>query len=111
MPVNSLEKEWFASIADDNMADDLKSVNLKMQEFLGEKLAKKLESDDPKVQEYIERKSYLIALDTDYDIDMPPLIGLDETMYVATMGHKTNHWFDPNCYFGWAFHPRHGRYT
>ena len=77
----------------------------------GEKNADELSSDDPKVQEFIERKSYLIALDPEHDIDMPPEIGLDATKYVATLAHKTNHWFSPNCFFSWAVHPRHGRYT
>ena len=75
----------------------------------GEDAAEALSSEDPKIQQFIERKSYLIALNPEHDIDMPPETGLDDTKYLATLGHKTNHWFSPNCYFGWAVHPIHGR--
>eukprot|EP00090_Calanus_glacialis_P009253 TRINITY_DN17640_c0_g1_i1.p1 TRINITY_DN17640_c0_g1~~TRINITY_DN17640_c0_g1_i1.p1 ORF type:complete len:464 (+),score=104.47 TRINITY_DN17640_c0_g1_i1:132-1523(+) len=90
IPVNSLEDIWVGEVG-------------------GEDIAESLNSEDSKVKELIERKSYLIALDPEHDIDMPPEIGLDSSKYVATLGHKTNHWFSPNCYFGWAVHPRHGR--
>lgn len=90
IPVNSLEDIWVGEVG-------------------GEDIAESLDSEDSKVKELIERKSYLIALDPEHDIDMPPEIGLDSSKYVATLGHKTNHWFSPNCYFGWAVHPRHGR--
>ena len=90
MPVNYLEHAWVEQVGGEDAAD-----------VLGK--------DDPALLAFIERKSYLIALDPEHDLDMPPEIGLDQSKYVATLGHKTNHWFAPNCYFGWAVHPRHGR--
>ena len=90
VPVNYLEQTWVEQVGGEDAADVLSK-------------------DDPAVLAFIERKSYLIALDPEHDIDMPPEIGLDQSKYVATLGHKTNHWFTPNCYFGWATHPRHGR--
>ena len=68
-----------------------------------------LKREDPLCQEFIERKSYLIALDEENDLDIPPDIAVDNQRFRATSGHKTNHWFAPNCYFGWALHPIHGR--
>ena len=68
-----------------------------------------LKREDPLCQEFIERKSYLIALDEENDLDLPPDIAVDSQRFRATSGHKTNHWFAPNCYFGWALHPIHGR--
>ena len=68
-----------------------------------------MNNDDQDFEEYLERKSYLIALDTEYDLDIPPWIANNSDSYVATLGHKINHWFKPNCYFGWAVHPLYGR--
>ena len=70
---------------------------------------RKMNNDDQDFEEYLERKSYLIALDTEYDLDIPPWIANNSDSYVATLGHKINHWFKPNCYFGWAVHPLYGR--
>ena len=68
-----------------------------------------LKREDDLCQEFIERKSYLIALDHENDLDIPPDIAADSERFRATSGHKTNHWFAPSCYFGWALHPIHGR--
>ena len=68
-----------------------------------------LKQEDSLCQEFIERKSYLIALDHEHDLDIPPDIAVDSDRFRATSGHKTNHWFAPNCFFGWALHPIHGR--
>ena len=69
-----------------------------------------LKPDDALFEEFIERKSYLIALDEEYDLDIPPEVAVSTEKFIATSAHKTNHWFTPNCYFGWALHPIHGRY-
>ena len=69
-----------------------------------------LKPEDVLFNQFIERKSYLIALDEDYDLDIPPEMAVSSDKFRATSGHKTNHWFSPNCYFGWALHPIHGRY-
>ena len=90
VPVDWLEANWTLSVG-------------------GEDIANSLLPGDPKLQEFIYRKSYLIALDLQHDLDMPPEIGKNTTKYQATLGHKVNHWFEPNCYFGWAVHPRLGR--
>lgn len=74
----------------------------------GEITAMSLSAEDPRLLEYIERKSYLIALDPETDLDIPPAVA-DMAVYRATLAHKTNHWFIPNCYFGWAVHPVHGK--
>jgi len=58
--------------------------------------------------EYLQRNSYIIALNEIHDLDMPPDVGADCNRYNATLGHKANHEFFPNCFFGWAIHPRFG---
>jgi hypothetical protein len=45
---------------------------------------------DPRLEEYMHRKSYLVALDPETDIDIPPEIGRDTARYNATLGHKVN---------------------
>ena len=71
----------------------------------------KLSEVDPLFGEYIERKSYLIALDPEHDLDIPPDLANKVDRYRATLGHKVNHWFKPNTYFSWAVHPLFGRYA
>ena len=73
----------------------------------GRKNFENMKDEDPMFLEYIERKSYLIALDLDHDLDIPPEIASDSDKYRATLGHKANHWFQPNSYFSWAVHPHH----
>ena len=68
-----------------------------------------LSENDPLFDEYLERKSYVIGLDMDHDLDLPPEIANNTERYCATLGHKVNHAVRPNCYFGWAFHPLYGR--
>ena len=51
----------------------------------------KLSEDDPLFGEYIERKSYLIALDPEHDLDIPPDLANNVDRYRATLGHKVNH--------------------
>jgi len=51
-----------------------------------------------------ERNMYNIALDIGEEdqnlcIDLPPELGNDVTKYRATLGHKVNHSFEPNCEF------------
>ena len=48
---------------------------------------------------YLERKSYLVALDLETDIDIPPELR-ETTSYNASLGHKVNHWPLPNSYIG-----------
>ena len=90
VPVDWLETTWMDSLG-------------------GEQVANTLQPGDNKLEEFIQRKSYLIALDKEHDLDMPPEMGRNTSLYQATLGHKVNHWFAPNCYFGWAVHPRFGR--
>ena len=90
VPVDWLEKVWVESLG-------------------GEEVAHSLQPGDARLEEFIQRKSYLIALDKEHDLDMPPDLGRNISLYQATLGHKVNHWFAPNCYFGWAVHPRFGR--
>ena len=89
VPIDWLEATWLASLGGD--------------------VADSLVPGDPQLEDFIHRKSYLIALDREHDLDMPPEIGRNVSLYQATLGHKVNHWFEPNCYFGWAVHPRFGR--
>ena len=57
-----------------------------------------------------ERLSYNIHMpeDEDFFIDLPPSKA-DLSVYCASLGHKVNHSFIPNCRFGTMFHPRWGR--
>ena len=57
-----------------------------------------------------ERLSYNIHMpeDEDFFIDLPPSKA-DLSVYCASLGHKVNHSFIPNCSFGTMFHPRWGR--
>ena len=75
----------------------------------GEEKFEKMSEDDKKFQAYLERKSYIIALDKSHDIDIEPDIAMHLDKYRATLGHKVNHWYRPNSYFAWAFHPLFGR--
>merc|ERR1719219_2720247 len=45
-----------------------------------------LKREDPLCQEFIERKSYLIALDEENDLDLPPDIAVDNQRFRATSG-------------------------
>ena len=67
-----------------------------------------LQQNDSRLATYLERKSYLVALDKETDIDIPPELR-DTKSYNATLGHKVNHWPLPNSYIGWGIHPRFGR--
>ena len=75
----------------------------------GEHVLENMDDDDPMFLEYLERKSYLIGLDLDHDLDIPPEIANNTEVYRATLGHKVNHSPRPNSYFGWAYHPLFGR--
>ena len=83
--------------------------NLWIQKLGGKENLENLSDDDPKFLEYLERKSYLIGLDLDHDLDIPPEIANNTDIYRATLGHKVNHSPRPNSYFGWAYHPLYGR--
>jgi len=50
---------------------------------------------------------YKIRLTDDTDIDIPQA-WLDTESYCATLAHKTNHSFTPNCQWNDFFHPRFG---
>ena len=52
-----------------------------------------------RLADYLERKSYLVALDKELDIDIPPELR-DTKSYNATLGHKVNHWPLPNSFIG-----------
>ena len=67
-----------------------------------------LQRNDSRLAAYLERKSYVVALDMETDIDIPPELR-DTKSYNATLGHKVNHWPLPNSYIGWGIHPRFGR--
>ena len=67
-----------------------------------------LQHNDSRLATYLESKSYLVALDLETDIDIPPELR-DTKSYNASLGHKVNHWPLPNSYIGWAIHPRFGR--
>ena len=83
--------------------------NLWIEKVGGRENFLKLKPDDPLFNEFIERKSYLIALDKEHDLDLPTELAVSREKFLATSAHKANHWFSPNCYFGWALHPIHGR--
>ena len=38
-----------------------------------------------------------IAGNTEYYIDLPLHVGRDSSLYRASLGHKVNHSFTPNC--------------
>ena len=80
-----------------------------IQKLNGKENFENMKIEDPLFMEYVNRKSYLIALDPDHDLDIPPEIANDSEKYRATLGHKVNHWFQPNSYFSWAVHPLYGR--
>ena len=75
----------------------------------GEEHFELMSEDDPRFKAYLERKSYIIALDPSQDIDIEPAIANSLDKYRATLGHKVNHWYKPNSYFAWAVHPLFGR--
>jgi len=58
------------------------------------------------------RNVYKIKIDsnTTYYIDLPLELGRDttETGYQASLGHKVNHSFTPNCRYRQMHHPRWG---
>ena len=80
-----------------------------IEKMEGEENFEKLREDDPKFKAYVERKSYIIALDPSHDLDIEPDIANNLEKYRATLGHKVNHWYKPNSYFAWAVHPLFGR--
>ncbi|XP_023324584.1 histone-lysine N-methyltransferase SETD7 [Eurytemora carolleeae] len=61
-------------------------------------------------EEAYDRLSYNIHMpqDEDFFLDIPPLYRSLEN-YSASLGHKVNHSFKPNCRFSTIFHPRWGR--
>ena len=83
------------------------SLEKAFKEELGAPLTS-LQHNDSRLAAYLERKSYLVALDLETDIDIPPELR-DTKSYNATLGHKVNHWPLPNSYIGWGIHPRFGR--
>jgi len=69
-------------------------------------LAKDCDTDE----EIYERLSYNIHMpqDAEFFLDIP--VKFRETSnYCATLGHKVNHSFHPNCEFSTLYHPRFGR--
>ena len=86
------------------------SVKKAMIESMGgEEDFENMREDDPRFKAYLERKSYIIALDPSHDIDIEPDVANNLNQYRATLGHKVNHWYKPNSYFAWAVHPLFGR--
>ena len=61
-------------------------------------------------EERYERLAYNIHMPEDehFFLDFPPNKA-DLTIYRASLGHKVNHSFLPNCKFGVMWHPRWGR--
>lgn len=61
-------------------------------------------------QERYERLAYNIHMpeDENFYIDFPPNQA-DTRKYCASLGHKVNHSFHPNCEFGTVQHPVWGR--
>ena len=49
-----------------------------------------------------------ISLDENYVIDVPDLYS-DINVYCATLGHKANHSFNPNCKYSLFQHPYFGK--
>ena len=62
------------------------------------------------LDEVYERLAYNIHMPEDetFYIDFPPSQAR-LSVYSASLGHKVNHSFKPNCVFGSMFHPRWGR--
>lgn len=58
----------------------------------------------------LSMKVYTIKLgeDSTFYLDLPFNLGQDTTKYRATLGHKANHSFRPNCRYGQIRHPRWG---
>ena len=83
--------------------------NTMIESLGGEEDFEQMREDDPRFQAYLDRKSYIIALDPSHDIDIEPGIANNLDKYRATLGHKVNHWYKPNSYFAWALHPLFGR--
>lgn len=53
---------------------------------------------------------YKIKIDSNntYYIDLPLEVGRDTGLYRASLGHKVNHSFTPNCRYRQMQHPRWG---
>ncbi|KAL7746500.1 Histone-lysine N-methyltransferase setd7 [Sorochytrium milnesiophthora] len=54
-----------------------------------------------------ELNANTISLDDETVLDVPPDMN-PCSVYRATLGHKVNHAFKPNCRYDWVFHPRFG---
>ena len=57
-----------------------------IQKLNGKENFENMKIEDPLFMEYVNRKSYLIALDPDHDLDIPPEIANDSEKYRATLG-------------------------
>ena len=70
----------------------------------------RISADSDDSDESWEECAYRIFIDPDSDerVDMPREF-LDPQVYCATLGHKVNHSFQPNCNFDVFDHPRFGR--
>ena len=85
------------------------SLEKAFEEELGAPVAS-LKHNDSLLAAYLERKSYLVALDLETDIDIPPELR-ETTSYNASLGHKVNHWPLPNSYIGFLFFLHIGFFT
>jgi hypothetical protein len=68
------------------------------------------QAEDVGDEEHYARLAYNIHMphEEDFYIDIPPGQA-DLWVYCASLGHKVNHSFIPNCQFGTMHHPRWGR--
>ena len=56
-----------------------------------------MDKRETSIEQFFYRNMYTLALGLDnLCIDLPPEIGNDVDKYNATLGHKTNHSFEPN---------------